>query len=618
MKTLLVIVFITVFSATLIVGFFVYQKQNNIKANIIEIVNSPEVIAKLSDDQLKKEIGQMLMVGFRGTEVLEYSDTYKIIKDIMVGGVVLSDYDAPSNSFPRNIVNYEQTKKLISDIQKYSVTPLFVAVDAEGGNINRLKQKYGFLPIVSAEKMGQDKTLQSVYKESIELSVELKGLGFNMNLAPVVDVNINTRNPAIGVLGRSFSSDSTEVTRQEKVFIENHFKNDIIAVLKHFPGQGSAKEDDHIETVNITDTYRPEELLPYQNLNDDGLLKAVMVAHIINTKIDKNYPASLSKIFLQDILRNQIGFKGVIISDDMQMAAISNNYKLDDAIILAINAGVDVVTVLNNNPNEYDNDLAQKVRDIIFNAVKEGKIKEQRIIESYNHVVNLKKDFGIIYSDKNNEERILRIKSKNFEIIGQPDVLTFGQALEIVKEIGKVVIIRPAFLLAILQEELKLEKFDMCYLTNIKTGEGVRVADGKKLAKVMKPGRNIRDFLSITKDLKKDPLKTLITCPMSFGYGGAMGPADFIPSTWMLYKDKIEKTTGKSANPWDIYDAFMAASLYLSDSGANLKTHEGEWNSAMKYFSGSINSPYTWYADGAMMIADNIQSDIDIIEKFTK
>src|SRR3989344_4880109 len=168
---------------------------------------SGAVSTKLSDDQLKEEIGQMIMTGFRGTEVSENSDVYKMIKDIKIGGVVFFDYDVPSNSFPRNIVNYEQTKKLISDIQKFSAIPLFAAVDVEGGNINRLKQKYGFLPIVSAEKMGQDKTLQTTYKESRELSVELKGLGFNMNLAPVVDVNLNPKNPIIGALGRSFSSD---------------------------------------------------------------------------------------------------------------------------------------------------------------------------------------------------------------------------------------------------------------------------------------------------------------------------------------------------------------------------------------------------------------------------
>jgi len=184
------------------------------------------------------------------------------------------------------------------------------------------------------------------------------------------------------------------------VFIENHSKNNIITVEKHFPGHGSATKDSHKGLTDVTDTYKNEELSPYQKLNEEGLLKAVMVAHIINKKIDKNYPATLSEYFLQNILRNQIGFKGIIISDDMQMSAISNNYKLDEVVIMAINAGVDIISVLNNSPSGYDNKMAYKVRDIIFNAVKENKIKEEKIIESYNRILDLKKEFKIIQSAK--------------------------------------------------------------------------------------------------------------------------------------------------------------------------------------------------------------------------
>jgi len=393
-KFLLIVITLAIISGG---GILFYNGKSEF-AYPLEVNKLEEVI--LADGELKEKIGQMIMIGFRGTEAPENSDISKIIKDIKIGGVVLFDYDVPSNTFPRNIVNYGQTKKLISDIQKYSSTPLFVAVDAEGGNVNRLKQKYGFLPIVSAEKMGQDKTLQTTYKESTELAGELKDLGFNMNLAPVVDLNINPKNPIIGALGRSFSSDPEEVVNNARVFIENHSKNNIITVEKHFPGHGSATKDSHKGLTDVTDTYKNEELSPYQKLNEEGLLKAVMVAHIINKKIDKNYPATLSEYFLQNILRNQIGFKGIIISDDMQMSAISNNYKLDEVVIMAINAGVDIISVLNNSPSGYDNKMAYKVRDIIFNAVKENKIKEEKIIESYNRILDLKKEFKIIQSAK--------------------------------------------------------------------------------------------------------------------------------------------------------------------------------------------------------------------------
>lgn len=405
MKRLMPVLIAIIFCIILIGGFILYINKispDNEKNEFAEPRNLTEAEAQLSDDQLKEEIGQMIMTGFRGTEITENSDAYKMIKDVKVGGVVLFDYDVPSNSFPRNIINYNQTKKLISDIQGISATALFVAIDAEGGNVNRLKPEYGFLPIISEEKMGKDKTLKITDKESTKLALELKDLGFNMNLAPVIDVNINPKNPIIGGLGRSFSSDPKEVVRHAEVFIKNHLNNGVITVEKHFPGHGSATEDSHNKAVDVTDTYKPEELLPYQNLNNEGLLKAVMTAHVINKKIDKNYPASLSSAFLQNILRNQIGFKGIIISDDMQMAAISGNYKPDEAIIMAINAGVDLVAVLNNSPGKYDKDSAYKVRDIILSAVKDGKITEQRITESYNRVLNLKKEFNIIRAGQNN------------------------------------------------------------------------------------------------------------------------------------------------------------------------------------------------------------------------
>ncbi|MFA5878235.1 MAG: glycoside hydrolase family 3 N-terminal domain-containing protein [Candidatus Staskawiczbacteria bacterium] len=613
MKKLLISFIIIGLLGILIVALFLYA---NPTKGIDPIDTREPQDVRLTDEQLKEEIGQMIMIGFRGTEAAEDSEISKIIKEVKIGGVVLFDLDVPSNSFPRNIVNYQQTKGLIASIQKYSVTPLFVAVDAEGGSVNRLKAKYGFLPIVSAEKMGEDKTLQTVYRESTELAGELKGLGFNMNLAPVVDVNINPESPAIGALGRSFSSDPEEVINQARIFIQNHLEDNIITVEKHFPGHGSAAGDSHKGFTDVTNTYRAEELIPFQTLNEEGLLKAVMTAHITNANIDKDYPATLSKYFLQDILRGQIGFDGVIISDDMQMAAISNNYPLDEAIILSINAGVDVISVLNNSSSGYDGEMAYKVRDIIFNAVKGGKITEARIGESYNRILDLKNEFKIIQSAKDISQKIAEIYSRKFELIGEPQTLTFGRALETAKWVEEIAVIRPAFLLSIFQEELKLEKFDLCYLTNFKTGEGVRASDGKKLAKVMKPDRDIHDFLDITKELGKDPSKTLVTCPMSFGWGGAMGPADFIPSTWMRYKDKIEKITGKAADPWNIPDAFLAAGLYLSDSGAKAKTHEGEWNAAMIYFSGSPNAPYTWYADGAMAIAEEIQGDIEMTKGY--
>ena len=216
-------------------------------------------------------------------------------------------------------------------------------------------------------------------------------------------------------------------------------------------------------------------------------------------------------------------------------------------------------------------------------------------------------------SIKNNEAAD-EIRARNFELLQAPYPITFGEALGMANYVSKLTKIRPAFLLAIFQEELALEKFDMCYVTNLETGDGIRVTDNLVRPKTMHPTRDVPPFIDIMKELGRDPLNTLVTCPMSFGWGGAMGPADFIPSTWILYKQKIESITKKPADPWNSSDAFLAAGLFLSDTGAKSKTYSGEWKAAMIYFSGSASSPHHFYADGALKIAEKIQKDIVVIE----
>ncbi len=340
--------------------------------------------------KLKNEIGQMIMIGFRGTEAKPGSYITRVLREVKVGGVILFDYDVPSESYSRNIVSPGQVETLIADLKTYSFEPLLVAVDVEGGKVNRLKEKYGFLPILSPKEMGEEGNTASTTQEAEKLVFELKTLGFNMNMAPVVDVDVNPQNPVIGALGRSFSPDPQQIFLDASAFIEVHKENNIITVAKHFPGQGSSLGDSHLGMVDVTKTYKKEELIPYQKLQQAGLLQAVMTAHIINRNIDQNYPATLSPRFLQDILRGGIGFQGVIISDDMQMGAIALNYGFEEAIIMAINAGCDILIVSNNSAAEYDEDMPYKVRDVIYDAVKAGKISRERIGESYNRIHSLK------------------------------------------------------------------------------------------------------------------------------------------------------------------------------------------------------------------------------------
>lgn len=341
----------------------------------------------IASEELKEKIGQMILVGFRGKEVSESSDIVKVTRNVKVGGLIL---------YNRNISNPEQIKKLISALQTYSSIPLFIAVDAEGGRVNRLESKDGFVDILSPKELGKINDLEVTKREASKLSQELKSLGFNMNFVPVVDLDLNPKNPIIGALGRSFSKDPYAVVLHAQVFIEVHRQNNIITTAKHFPGHGSAKNDSHLGKVDVTNLYQKEELIPYKSLQEKGLLDAIMTAHITNKNIDKNLPVTLSSKFLKNILREQIGFNGIVITDDMHMGAISRYYSFEDSIIKAVNAGCDIILVSNNNVLKYDKNLPYKILNIIYQAVKDGKISKQRIIESSDRIYELKKRFKII------------------------------------------------------------------------------------------------------------------------------------------------------------------------------------------------------------------------------
>lgn len=344
---------------------------------------------------LDQQIGEMIILGFRGTEVDESS---KIISDINgydIGGIILFDYDVPSKTWGRNIENPKQTKKLIEDIKNLTKKDLFIAVDAEGGCVNRIKSKYGFAQIESAQVMGEDEPGKTFLKAS-PLGLELDYLGFNLNFAPVVDVNTNPDNPVIGYFERSFSDDPQKVYEHASYFIDAMHEYNIITAIKHFPGHGSSKDDSHLGLVDVTNTYNKEiELLPYKKLIEENKLDMIMTAHVMNQNIDSENPATLSSIFLQNILRNELNYDGIIVSDDMQMGAIVDNFGFEDSIIKAINSGCDLLIFSNNN-REYDEDIAKKAIEVIKNAVKENKITEERINDSYNKIRQLKQKYGIL------------------------------------------------------------------------------------------------------------------------------------------------------------------------------------------------------------------------------
>lgn len=342
-------------------------------------------------DSLAVKIGQMLMIGFRGLSITDAPGIAVDIRKRHIGGVVLFDYDVPTKSPVRNISSPEQLSKLTLELTGLSEIPLLIAIDQEGGKVNRLKSSKGFPPSVSAAHLGALDNRDSTTRAALGTAATLKKMHIPMNLAPVVDLNVNPDNPVIGKLGRSFSADPKIVTRHATLTANALRQEGVIPTLKHFPGHGSSSTDTHKDFTDVTESWKQEELDPYRTMIAAGYNDAVMTAHVFNAKLDNLYPATLSKKVLDGILRNKLGFRGVIVSDDMQMKAISDHYGLEEAIRLALDAGVDILLFGNNTA--YDPDITEKATKIIHKLVKNGTLDKSRIDRSYRRIMALKERY---------------------------------------------------------------------------------------------------------------------------------------------------------------------------------------------------------------------------------
>jgi beta-N-acetylhexosaminidase len=335
------------------------------------------------------KIGQMLMVGFRGISVNKTSPIIQDIKKYHLGGIILFDYDTPTHNPIRNITSPKQLRNLIEGLQVVSSRPLFIAIDQEGGKITRLKRRFGFPATVSAQYLGEKNRVDFTYKEAEKIAKTLASVGINFNFAPVVDVNVNPNNPVIGRLRRSFSANPDIVTRHALAFIKAHHKHKIITVLKHFPGHGSSTADSHLAWADVSDTWQGIELNPYRDIILSNQADAIMIAHVFNKLLDSEYPATLSKQTVTGLLRGDLGYKGVVVSDDMQMKAVAKHYKFKEAIMRTIQAGIDIIVIGNNLT--YEPKIASRTVRVIKELIKEGKITERRIDESYRRIQDLKK-----------------------------------------------------------------------------------------------------------------------------------------------------------------------------------------------------------------------------------
>ena len=333
-------------------------------------------------------IGQTIMVGFAGRREQDPGVRAVVaqLRDGTVGGVVL---------FPNNIGDRAQLKALIDVLRSApSGLPPFIGVDQEGGAVQRLRARRGFEWFPSAKLVGENPSLdsQEIAEEIYsQMAAELAGLGFNMNLGPVVDLNTNPNNPVIGARGRSFGGTSDIVSPMAAAFINAHHAANIATVAKHFPGHGSSAVDSHRTLADISQTWQEEELDPYRRLMLQGLLDGVMMGHLYHPRFSdlEDLPTSLSAKAAAVLRRSDgLGFDGVIVSDDMDMGAIVEAFSPEEAAVRAIRAGTDIVIF--SNIERGDPVFGARLHQALVKAVCDGRLGEARIEEAYRRIVRLK------------------------------------------------------------------------------------------------------------------------------------------------------------------------------------------------------------------------------------
>ena len=358
----------------------------------------------MQEQELKKMIGRMLIIGFSDSKVDKNSPIIKQINKYDLGGVILFDRFYSKNDKQKNIVSPSQLKKLTSDLQRLTNKPILISIDQEGGRVARLKPHYGFKHIPSAKKVSKLslEEARAIYSTQSKM---LQSAGINTNFAPVVDLAINPKNKVIVGLERSFSKSAKRVSSYAKIVIEEQRKEGVLSVLKHFPGHGSSLGDSHKGFVDITQTWSEKELEPYRRLIASNDVDMIMTAHVFNKKLDKKYPATLSYSVNTKLLRQKMAYRGVIISDDLQMQAISKHYSLKNAVTLAINSGVDILLY----GNQLSANQADKLVDTIYKQMKNGAIPLSRIVESNKRIANLFTKLAI-------KQRPIEFKAKRVEL----------------------------------------------------------------------------------------------------------------------------------------------------------------------------------------------------------
>jgi beta-N-acetylhexosaminidase len=344
-------------------------------------------------DPARLRIADLLLVGFSGTQVAGNEEIRRLVCDVKVGGVLLFERYATSGQ-PRNMVSPAQVTALTRDLQTLAARcagrPLFIAADAEGGRVMRLSPRLGYPATPPAQELGERNDPAFTQAEARRMGVMLREAGINWNLAPVVDVAVNPSNPAVVTLGRTYSADPARVTAHARAFVLGMHEAGMLTALKHFPGHGSSRRDSHLGFTDVSDTaLLRTELAPFRDLIADGLADSVMTAHVFNRGLDPWDPATLSRFTVRRVLRGWLHYDGVAVSDDLLMGAIAQHYGLEDAAVLALGAGVDVL-LISQNTGRIDDRAAERVVAAITRAIATGTLSESRITQAVARVDSLR------------------------------------------------------------------------------------------------------------------------------------------------------------------------------------------------------------------------------------
>lgn len=346
----------------------VIQDKQQIKQENLTIDEKVDQIVE-SMSQTEK-LGQMVMIGIQGTKVDD--DSLYMLNQYHMGGVIL---------FDRNMESPEQVKQLTSDLQVQSneKIPLFIGIDEEGGDVVRMAEK--LTPPPSQKEIGATGDIEQAKIWAIKTTKSLKDMGINVNFAPVADVGSNDK--------RSYSTDTNTVIDFVRAATKGYQQENIIYSLKHFPGIGKGRVDSHVDSSSIDVTKEilmAEDIIPFKTIIDESDPNDyfILVSHLKYPALDEEYPASLSSKIMTDLLRNELGYKGIIITDDMEMGAVANHNDFRSIGVKAVKAGADIVLVC----HEYEHQ--QEVYLGLLDAVNSGEISQERIDESVKRIIKVK------------------------------------------------------------------------------------------------------------------------------------------------------------------------------------------------------------------------------------